>query len=239
MDNQEGWDNLKDILIILAHPDDPEFFLGGSIARWVKAGHHVRYLLLTRGDKGANDKSLSPQEIIEIRIKEQQQAAQYLGVASVDYLNYEDGYLIPDLEMRKKVVAFIRKYQPHIVVTCDPTNFFPSQQYINHPDHRNAGQVVVDAVFPAVGNPFFFPELMDEGLMPHAVEELWMSLTNQPDIRLNLTPFWDIRLEALKKHASQIGDPIAFEEYMLMRVQNEDESPFKYEESFRRIIFRR
>ena len=239
MDIIEGWENLKEILIILAHPDDPEFFLGGTIARWVSAGHRVRYLLLTRGDKGASDFSVSPQEVAVIRTQEQDRAAKYLGVSSVAYLDYEDGYLIPDLEMRKKIVRSIRKHKPHIVVTCDPTNHFPNQHYINHPDHRNAGQVVVDAVFPAVGNPFFFPELMDEGFPPHTVEEVWLSLTGQPNIRLDVTPFWNDRLAALKKHASQIGDPIEFEKQMLKRLNNEDESSLIYEESFRRIIFRR
>jgi len=239
MEFNEGWESPKDILVVLAHPDDPEFFLGASIARWVKAGHTVRYVLLTRGDKGAKDETLTPQDVANIRIQEQKNAIQSLGVTSVEYFDYEDGYLIPDLEMRKKVVRSIRKYKPDILVTCDPTNLFPSERYINHPDHRNAGQVVIDAVFPAAGNRFFFPELLDEGYPPHEVEEVWMSLTNEPDVKLDVTGHWDDKIEALMHHASQIGDPDVFEKHMLERIQNDEDIDFKYEEQFRCIKFRR
>lgn len=239
MEYQEGWEGQKEILVILAHPDDPEFFLGGSIAKWTKEGHRVRYLLLTKGDKGAKDDTLTGEAVAKLRMQEQASAAKILGISSVDYLDYEDGYLFPDIEMRKKVVRVIRKYKPQILVTCDPANLFPSQQYINHPDHRYAGQVVVDAVFPAAGNRFFFQELLDEGLDPHEVEEVWMSLTNQPDVTLEVTDHWDDRILALKQHASQIGDPVAFEKRMLARIQQDEGAEFKYEEKFRCIKFRR
>lgn len=239
MKTVKNWASPKDILVILAHPDDPEFFLGGTIARWIKMGHRLRYVLLTRGDKGAEDPALSADEIKRVRMAEQIAAAKFLGVTSIDFLDYEDGYLIPDLDMRKAVVRFIRKYRPHILVTCDPGNLFPSQQYINHPDHRNAGQVVIDAVFPAAGNRFFFPELLAEGYEPHEVEEVWMSLTNAPDVRLDVTENWPTKLGALKLHASQIGDPRAFEKRMLERLNNGKDEDFKVEEHFRRIIFRK
>jgi LmbE family N-acetylglucosaminyl deacetylase len=239
MDNSENWDDLKNILVILAHPDDPEFFLGAAIARWIDAGHQVRYVLLTKGDKGHKDELLTSVEVAGIRVKEQAAAAQYLGVSSVDYLDYEDGYLMPDLEMRRQVVRFIRKYQPQILVTCDPSNLFPNDRYINHPDHRNAGKVVVDAVFPAAGNRFFFPDLLTEGFQPHEVQEVWLSLTNQPDVSLDVTNYWDSKLRALKFHASQIGDPRAFEKRMMERLQETDTAEMKYEENFKRIKFRR
>ena len=197
MEYSEGWDSPKEILVVLAHPDDPEFFLGGTIARWIKAGHTVRYVLLTQGDKGAKDVTLTKQDISSLRIKEQQAACATLGVASVDFFDYEDGYIVPDLEMRKKVVREIRRYKPQILVTCDPTNLFPHPQYINHPDHRYAGQVVVDAVFPAAGNHFFFIDLIEDGFQPHEVEEVWMSLTSQPDVTLDVTEFWPLKIEAL------------------------------------------
>ncbi|MCB2202501.1 PIG-L family deacetylase [bacterium] len=239
MEYSEGWDTQKDILVILAHPDDPEFFLGGTIARWVKAGHRVRYVLLTQGDKGSEDVSLTGADVSKIRIDEQQGAAGFLGVLSVDFMDYEDGYLVPDLEMRKKIVRYIRKYRPQILVTCDPGNLFPSQQYINHPDHRYAGQAVIDAVFPAAGNHFFFTDLIEEGYPPHEVDEVWMSLTNEPDITLDVTEYWQTKIEALKHHATQIGDPSAFEKRMLERHRTEKEGEEKFEEHFRRIKFRR
>ena len=239
MKTSEGWDSPKEILIILAHPDDPEFFLGATIARWVNAGHRVRYVLLTQGDKGAEDPALSPEEVAQTRVMEQQAAARTLGVLSVDFMDYPDGYLVPDLVMRQKVVRFIRQYQPQILVTCDPTNIFPSGHYINHPDHRNAGQVVMDAVFPAAGNRFFFPELLAEGLMPHEVEEVWMSLTTTPDVRLDVTAFFADKLAALKCHASQIGDPAAFEMHIQERLETNETGERKFFEQFRTIQFRR
>ncbi len=239
MEYTEGWESKKKILVILAHPDDPEFFLGGTIARWIKAGHEVRYVLLTQGDKGAKDENLTAADVSEIRIREQRDAVGFLGVASVDFMDYEDGYLVPDLEMRKRVVRFIRKYKPQILVTCDPSNLFPSSQYINHPDHRYAGQVVVDAVFPAAGNHFFFMDLLEEGYAPHEVEEVWMSLTTEPDVILDVTEHFSTKVDALKKHASQIGDPDAFEARMVERMSKTETGEMKFEEQFRRIKFRR
>jgi LmbE family N-acetylglucosaminyl deacetylase len=238
MEFTEGWETPKEILVILAHPDDPEFFLGGTIARWINAGHIVRYVLLTQGDKGAEDGSLTKETICRIRREEQVNAAGLLGVSSVDFMDYEDGYLIPDLEMRKRIVRWIRKIKPQILVTCDPTNMFPNSHYINHPDHRNAGQVVVDAVFPAAGNRFFFPELLEEGCEPHEVDEVWLSLTNTPNIRLDVSEFWEAKLNALKHHASQIGDPRAFEQHMLERGETDEAGEMKFYEQFRTIKFR-
>ena len=239
MNCNENWQGKKEILVILAHPDDPEFFMGGTIACWIDAGHCVRYLLLTKGDKGAKDENLAFEAITETRVQEQEQAGKVLGVSSIEFLDYEDGYILPELALRKAVVRTIRKYRPDILATCDPTNIFPSQNYINHPDHRYTGQVIMDAVFPAAGNHFFFPELVDEGYLPHEVEEVWMSLTNQPDVSLDVTAYWENRLNALKKHVSQIGDPEAFEARMTERVASKPGETFKYEEKFRVIKFRR
>jgi LmbE family N-acetylglucosaminyl deacetylase len=239
MVTNEGWQEKKNILIILAHPDDPEFFLGATIARWISKGHKVSYVLLTKGDKGAEDVTLQKEEVKRIRVEEQAAAAAHLGVLSVEYLDYDDGYLMPDLVMRKEIVRCIRKYKPQILVTCDPSNLFPSQQYINHPDHRYTGQVVLDAVFPAAGNRFFFPELMKEGYLPHEVEEVWMSLTTEPDVELDVTDFWEDKLAALLQHQSQIGDPDAFIKRMRTRFESQDAGIKKYIERFRRIIFRR
>lgn len=239
MEFTEAWDTPKEILIILPHPDDPEFFLGGTIARWIKAGHTVRYVILTQGDKGAKDGKLTKEVICRIRREEQINAAGSLGVKSVDFMDYDDGYLVPDLEMRKKVVRSIRKYQPQILVTSDPENLIPHENYLNHPDHRYAGQVVIDAVFPAAGNRFFFPELLEEGFEPHEVEEVWISLTSKPDVRLNVSEFWMEKLSALKHHVSQIGDSQAFEKRMLEWGEQDENGEMQYYEHFRRIKFRR
>jgi len=233
----EEWEGNKRILVILAHPDDPEFFCGATIARWTAAGHLVSYCLITNGDKGSSDITISPEELAAAREIEQKAAAAVLGVKSVRFLHHPDGYLVPDLGMRKEVVRVIRQERPDILVTCDPLNIFPGEAGISHPDHRAAGQIVVDAVFPAAGNAFFFPELrVEEGLDPHTVKEVWMSVTGQPNVILDVTDYWDKKIMALKEHKSQIGDPEKFVERMRSRrVQGNADEPPRYEERFRRL----
>ena len=234
----EGWEAPQKILIILAHPDDPEFFLGGSIGRWTEMGHKVDYCLFTRGDKGVNGKIVDPLELAKLREGEQQAAAAVLGVQSVQFLNYEDGYLTPDLNARREVVRVIRTLKPDIVVSCDPTNYFHRANRINHPDHRAAGQIVADAVFPAAGNPLFFPELRAEGLEAHNVKELWLSLPIAADISLDVTATWNLKFEALKQHKSQIADVEELRKNLWSRrtADSSAEHP-RFLEHFRRIIF--
>lgn len=163
------WDTPQRILVLLAHPDDPEFFCGGTLALWACAGHEVIYYLLTCGDTGFNDSTtaeMTPDALCAIRHEEQQAAASTIGVRAVYWLDRPDGYLVPDIELRRKVVRIIRKIKPSVLVTCDPQMLF-APHGINHPDHRAAGQVVLDAVFPAAGNKAYFPELIREGLEPH------------------------------------------------------------------------
>lgn len=236
----EGWIEKKKILVILAHPDDPEFFFGGSIARWVSAGHEVYYCLLTRGDKGGNDLSITPDQLANTRMKEQQNAAKVLGVKELFFLNTPDGFLKPNDQIRKEVVRLIRTIKPEIVASCDPTNYFIRGRYINHPDHRAAGEITLDAVFPAAGNVYYFPELMtDENLQPHTPDEVWLSSPIRPNTILDVTGFWQLRMAALKMHASQIGDPEKFEVAQLAR-RTEDstaENP-RFEDSFLRLYKR-
>ena len=239
MDTNEDWQGHKEILIILAHPDDPEFFMGGTIARWVEEGHAVRYVLLTKGDKGAVDETITPTALMSMRVREQHNAAQVLGVESVEFFDYPDGMIWPDLEMRRAIVRTIRKYRPNILVTCDPDYLVTNHQKLNHPDHRYTGQVVLDAVFPAAGNRLYFSELLDEGLVPHEVEEVWLSLTDRPDISLDVTQNWQKKLSALRCHTSQIVDPDIFEKQRIERLKLAPGQAFKAEETFRRIRFRR
>ena len=236
----EGWSGKKKILVILAHPDDPEFFCGAMIARWCRQGHEVRYCFLTKGQKGSQSLKITPDDLAEIRMKEQKSAADILGVASIEFMDYCDGEVVPDLEMRKKIVRVIRKWQPEILLTSDPQNLFPTDNRINHPDHRAAGQAVIDAVFPGANNPMFFPELiLEEGLEPHAVEEIWLSATAQPNLFITLTEFFPLKLKAIHQHKSQINmkDDV-FDEYMRRRFEKDPESgEMIYQERFKRLIF--
>jgi LmbE family N-acetylglucosaminyl deacetylase len=239
METTEDWQGIKEILVILAHPDDPEFFLGGTIARWVAERHTVRYVLLTKGEKGAVDQSISPGELSVLRVQEQNDAANVLGVKSVEFLDYFDGEILPDLEMRQQIVRAIRKYRPNILVTCDPGLLFPRIDSINHPDHRYTGLVVLDAVFPAAGNRLYFPQLLEEGLLPHEVDEVWLSLTGRPNVLLDVTKYWQKKISALRCHKSQIVDLDRFEQKRIEKLNLAPKQPFKVEEKFHRINFRR
>jgi len=236
----DAWEQPQKILVILAHPDDPEFFCGATLARWARAGHEIHYFLLTCGDKGFDDANATADHICGVRHAEQEAAAAIIGVKSVRFLDLEDGYLVPSLELRRDMVRAIRQVRPDVLVTCDPTHLFAGDYYINHPDHRYAGQVVLDAVFPAADNPFFFPELIkEEGLQPHKPREVWVSLTSNPTVTLDVTDTWEIKIRALKEHKSQIGDPKEFEERMRARKsERSTEENEYYEEKFRVIKFR-
>ena len=238
----DDWKTPQNILVILAHPDDPEFFCRATLARWAKAGHHITYYLLTCGEKGAKesmDEDLCTDELCCIRQVEERAAAKIICAEGVYFLDHPDGYLIPDLDLRREVTRIIHSVKPDILVTCDPGNLFPSTTYgINHPDHRAAGQAVLDAVFPAAGNPFYFPELRQEGLDAHMPNEVWISLTSQPNVTLDVTDTWHIKTTALLEHKSQVGDPQKFIQRQKNRHSEDstNEEP-RYEERFRRIIF--
>jgi LmbE family N-acetylglucosaminyl deacetylase len=237
----ENWDSPQHILVILAHPDDPEFFCGATLARWAREGHHITYQLLTCGDKGFNESTsveMTTDALCAIRHEEQIAAAKVIGADAVHFMDRPDGYLVPDLNLRREIVRVIRRFKPDILVTCDPQTLFATYG-INHPDHRAAGQVVMDAVFPAAGSPVFFPELLLEGHEPHMPKEVWCSLTMQPNVKVDVTETWQIKLDATLKHTSQIAHVDKFLERMKSRRTEDstDENP-RYEENFRVVKYR-
>ncbi len=239
MDHNEEWFQKQNILVILAHPDDPEFFCGGSVARWISQGHEVHYCLLTCGEKGFNSEIKNSNDLARLRMKEQKEAASFLKVSSVMFLDLEDGYIIPTLDARRKVVRVIRETSPDVVVSCDPTNRFPRLNVLNHPDHLAAGEIVVSAVYPAAGNPLFFPDQISKhGLAPHSIKELWLSYSTEANMCLDITEFWPVKIQALHFHRSQIGDPNKFDERMKLKIAEDStiDHP-RYEEKFRRLRF--
>jgi len=237
----DAWDSPQNILVILAHPDDPEFFCGGTLARWARAGHHITYLLLTCGDKGFNDATtpahMSPDELCAVRHKEQHAAARVIGAEAVYFLENPDGYLVPDLNLRRDVVREIRRHKPDILLTCDPQTLFAIYG-INHPDHRAAGQVALDAVFPAAGNLVYFPELLEEGFQPHMPREIWCSLSMQPNTTLDVTDMWDTKLNAILEHKTQVQDAEKLiERFKSRRAEDSTEENPRYEEKFRVVKY--
>jgi LmbE family N-acetylglucosaminyl deacetylase len=212
------------VLVVLAHPDDPEFFCGGTVARWASEGREIYYCLLTRGDKGADEPGVDPAELAETREQEQRAAAGVLGVREVRFLDYEDGSLVADLETRKAVVRVIRTVRPDIVITCDPTNVF--SQFVNHVDHRVAGQVTLDAVYPAARSALYFPDLYgEEGLEPYKVHELYIAGPVHPNTAIDVTAFMDQKLRALTEHRSQIEDIDAVAERLRNRMLDPQSPP--------------
>ena len=236
------WTTPQKILVILAHPDDAEFFCGATLAKWAEAGHKITYALLTCGDKGNANTQLDGDALCRVRHKEQRDAAKIIGAEEVHFLGRPDGYLVPDMDTRRVATRAIRQFAPDILVSCDPTNLFPSEYYpLNHPDHRAAGQVVLDAVFPAAGSPLFFPELLAEGLEPHTPKEVWLSLTSQPNTTIDVTETWEKKIEAILKHKSQVKDPEMVKERMRLFGKTEDspqDAP-RYEEHFKVLRWRR
>ena len=236
----ENWEKPQNILVILAHPDDPEFFCGATLARWTADGHTVSYQLLCCGDKGWNPKSpagLTSDELCGLRREEQTNAGNVLGVKEIHFLDYQDGLLVPDINLRKEIVRIIRKFKPDILVTCDPQNLFATYG-LNHPDHRAAGQAVLDAVFPAAGNLFYYPDLLVEGYEPHSVKEVWVSLTNQPDVTLEVTEYWETKIKAVLQHTTQVQDETELVKRLRSRrtPDSSDENP-RYVEKFKRINY--
>lgn len=236
----DTWDSPRDILVILAHPDDPEFFCGATLAKWAREGHRITYVLLTCGDKGFNpttDPEMTPDKLCAVRHQEQSAAAKVIGAEAVHIMDHPDGYLVPDLNLRREVVREIRRHKPDILVTCDPQNLFAAYG-INHPDHRAAGQVVLDAVFPAADNPVYFPELLEEGFQPHMPKEIWCSLTSQPNTTMDVTETWEIKLQAILQHKTQVQDVEKLTERLKSRrAEDSTEENPRYEEKFRVVKY--
>jgi LmbE family N-acetylglucosaminyl deacetylase len=192
----------KRVLTIFAHPDDAETMAGGTLLKWAKEGHVITMCLITEGDKGTSDPDDTPQAVVERRRAEQQRAAARLN-ATVVTLGYEDGVLQPTLGLRRDLVRVMRRVRPHVVVANDPTVWFRHGQYINHPDHRAAGQAAVEALYPAVKKASIFPELLAEGHQPHVVEEVWLGPTDEPDIFVDISDVFDEKIALICEHASQ------------------------------------
>ncbi len=222
------------VLVIMAHPDDPEFSSGGTIARWVREGKYVGYLLLTSGDKGSEDPDITRERLMEIREAEQRAAAQVLGVGEVHFLRYPDGGLFPTQELRRDIVYHIRRFKPDIVICQDPTTYYVGDFYINHPDHRAAGEATLAAVFPLARDGLNFPEHREMGLEPHKVRDVYMAITTEPTTWVDITDVLELKWQAILQHKSQVKDPEGLLERWKARLQAiDEEGNVRYREGFR------
>jgi len=227
----------KTAMFIFAHPDDIEFGVAGTAALWARGGCRVIYVVITDGNVGSHEDGMTPERLAEIRRAEQTAAAEVAGAECV-YLGYHDGFLQPTLELRKDLVRLIRQYRPEAVVCLDPTNFYPAEDYINHPDHRAAGQAALDAVFPAAEMTLLYPDMAAEGLTGHKVDYVFITFSERANYYVDITATLDLKIEALRKHASQLGEWDPSPMVRRWAAESGKKVGFAYAEAFYRITLR-
>lgn len=193
-------------MAIVAHPDDIEFSCAGTIARWVKSGTRVVYVLCTSGEVGIAEPGMTKERAAEIREAEQIAAAEIAGVNEVVFLREPDGLLQPTLELRKRLVREIRRVRPEVVICGDPTIVWAGNDYINHPDHRAAATAALDATFPAAGQPNLFEELSEEGFQAHKPRKVYVTTWDDGDLYVSIDETIDLKIAALRAHVSQMKD---------------------------------
>lgn len=224
-------------MLVIPHPDDAEGGVGGTVAKWVAEGTEVVFVLCTNGDKGTSDPDMTTEKLAAIREKEQAAAAEHLGVKEVIYLRYGDGELEDTSKFRGELVKAIRKHKPDVVFCTDPFR----QTFYLHRDHRISGQVTIDAVFPYARDFLHYNEHIQEGLETHKVGDILMWGTEHPDTFIDITDTIEDKINALKKHASQVaGSGRDVDHFVKVNAQNQGRmANMPYAEGFRRIQFRR
>jgi LmbE family N-acetylglucosaminyl deacetylase len=196
------------VLSIHAHPDDQEFTVGGTLAKWARAGSHVATVCITSGGAGSNEHTppeMTREALVPIREEEQRQACRVLGIPDVVFLGFEDGMLQATLDLRRELTRVIRRFRPDAVVCGDPTVRYYGSMYMNHPDHRAASDAALDAVFPSAETRLIFPELLAEGLEPHKVRAVFIHGSDSPDTFIDISESLSAKLAALKEHRTQMG----------------------------------
>ncbi|MDO8576905.1 MAG: PIG-L deacetylase family protein [Candidatus Daviesbacteria bacterium] len=233
----------KIILAVGAHPDDIDIGCSGTIAKWIAEGAQVFYLVLTDGSKGSENTKISNQELIKIRRAEQQKAADLLGVKKVFFLDFIDGELENTPTLRKQIVKIIRQIKPTTVICWDPTLYYDeNRMFVNHPDHRKSGEATLDCVYPFARNARTFPELLDEKLEPHVVEELLIMNFSKTNYFVDISDTIDKKLEALSCHKSQFNDIQKFTGMIrgMNKMAGQKAKPkMEYAEGFVRITLRK
>ena len=221
------------VMVVTPHPDDAEYGVAGTVARWTSEGKEIIYVVCTNGDKGTSDNNMKPEDLVRIREKEQRAAARLLGVREVIFLRHPDQSLEDTPEFRKELVRLIRIYRPITMVTADPY-----RRYIWHRDHRITGQVTLDAVFPYARDLFSYPDLIKEGLQPHKVRELLFWAADDVNYRSDITDTFHLKVAALRCHESQVGHilPPQLEERLRERHREMAEGEeFQLAEAFHRV----
>jgi LmbE family N-acetylglucosaminyl deacetylase len=225
------------VLGIAAHPDDLDFSASGTMAKFAASGAKVYYLILTDGSKGSSDPNASSEELVKIREQEQRDAVEAIGGAGVEFLGHPDGMLEVTMDLKREVVKAIRIIKPDIVITMDPSVLYSAAMgFINHPDHRAAGQTTLDAVFPLARDHLSFPELYAEGYEPHVTPTILLANFDKHNFHVDITDTIETKMAALAAHASQMDDVKAIQDRMRqMAASLGAKTGSKYAEAFIRI----
>jgi LmbE family N-acetylglucosaminyl deacetylase len=195
-------DEIKRVLVVMAHPDDCDFGAGGTIAQWSAKGIQVSYCIITNGDQGGEESGIPLEEMAQVRQKEQRDAGAALGVSDITYLNYRDGWLMPSIELRKEIVKAIRIAKPDRMVVQSPERNW-ERIFASHPDHLAAGETAIQAVYPDARNPYAFTDLKEAGFEPWRVREVWMTGSPTPNHFVDITDTFSKKMAALHAHVSQ------------------------------------
>ena len=200
---------IRRVLVITAHPDDSEFGAGGTVAKLVQEGKQVSYCIVTNGNKGSSDRTMTPERLAEIRAEEQRNAARVLGVETVEFLGFPDGEIEDTRESRLAVTAAIRRHRPDRLIIQNPHR--TRNLGASHRDHRTVAGIALDCVYPLARDHMAFPELLAQGLEPHKVREIYLMWWDDPQTVIDISDTIDLKIKALACHASQFKDFAAVE----------------------------
>jgi len=222
-------------MVVVAHADDAEWGCSGTVAKWCADGWEVVYVLCTDGSKGSDDLEMTSQDLVKTREQEQINAGKVLGLSNVVFLGHEDAMLQPTLELRRDIVREIRRYQPDVLICMGPSRKLTGNGYIGHPDHFASGEAALSAVFPSSRDRLTFPELLEEGLEPHKVKEVWIMEHDEADQYVDVTDYIETSVAALQEHKSQVAEADADKYMRQWRGNIGKKVGMKYAESFKRF----
>ncbi|MFQ6029518.1 MAG: PIG-L deacetylase family protein [Dehalococcoidia bacterium] len=226
------------VLVVTPHPDDAEVWCGGTVARWIKEGAEVHYVLCTSGGRGSDRPGVTSEELARAREGEQLDAAQILGVKDVVMLHRADGELEDSREFRKELVREIRRVRPDVVLSTEPYR----RNLAWHRDHRITGQVTLDAVFPYARDHLHFQELWaEEGLEPHRTGTMLFWGAEQANTYVDIGDTMEVKIQAIQAHRSQMSDWSDSDVVDFVRERARgagSENGCEYAEAFRKVSFR-
>lgn len=196
---------LRRILVIVAHPDDADAHAGGTIATLTAEGRMVAYVIVTNGDKGSADRTMTPVRLAAVRRDEQRNAARMLGVQHVEFLEYPDGEVEDTRDLRRDLTRAIRRFAPDLAIVQNPNR--SRRLGTSHRDHRIVGGAALDCIYPLARDWMAFPELLPE-YEPHKVREVYVMQADDPKVTVDISAHVALKARALACHVSQVGNDV-------------------------------